>query len=365
MYDRTELVNHVIDTVRANLFEGGLFVVCVLFLFLGNLRAAFIVALAIPLSMLFAFSGMLRFGIAASLLSLGAIDFGMVVDSSVVMIENCVRHLSHGEAEKRGKLAVIRDAAAVEVRKPTLFGELIILIVYLPILTLEGIEGKLFRPMALTVIFALIGSMILSMTLMPALASLLLPKKISEREPFLLRVVKFFYVPVLKRTMRHKAAVLLFGATVLVVAFGMVAPNLGTEFVPKLSEGGDRPRHGPARGDEPGGVGADEHSGREGVARRVPRRDQSRLEPGRDRRGRHRPDGRRVDRHLHQPEAANEVDEGEDAGRVDGPDREGVADHPGAEVRVLAADRDADQRDGGRHPARTSRSNSTATTWKC
>ena len=236
VYDRTELVNYVIDTVRSNLFEGGLFVVCVLFLFLGNLRAAFIVALAIPLSMLFAFSGMLRFGIAASLLSLGAIDFGMVVDSSVVMIENCMRHLSHGEAEKRGKLAVIRDAA-VEVRKPTLFGELIILIVYLPILSLEGIEGKLFRPMALTVIFALIGSMILSMTLMPALASLVLPKRVSEREPLLLRAIKFFYVPVLHATMRHKAAVLLFGATVLAVAFGMVAPNLGSEFVPKLSEG--------------------------------------------------------------------------------------------------------------------------------
>jgi heavy metal efflux system protein len=236
VYDRTELVDYVIDTVRSNLFEGGLLVVCVLFLFLGNLRAAFIVALAIPLSMLFAFSGMLRFGIAASLLSLGAIDFGMVVDSSVVMIENCVRHLSHGEAEKRGKLAVIRDAA-VEVRKPTLFGELIILIVYLPILTLEGIEGKLFRPMALTVIFALLGSMILSMTLMPALASLLLPKKVSEREPFLIRAVKFFYVPVLKYTMHHKAAVLLFGATVLAVAFGVVAPRLGSEFVPRLSEG--------------------------------------------------------------------------------------------------------------------------------
>lgn len=236
VYDRTELVDYVIATVKANLFEGGLFVVCVLFLFLGNLRAAFIVALAIPLSMLFAFSGMLRFGIAASLLSLGAIDFGMVVDSSVVMIENCVRHLSHGEAEKRGKFAVIRDAA-VEVRKPTLFGELIILIVYLPILTLEGIEGKLFRPMALTVIFALLGSMILSMTLMPALASLLLPKRVSEKEPFLIRAVKFFYVPVLKYTMHHKAAVLLFGAIVLAVAFGMVAPRLGSEFVPKLSEG--------------------------------------------------------------------------------------------------------------------------------
>jgi cobalt-zinc-cadmium resistance protein CzcA len=235
VYDRTELVDYVINTVRANLFEGGLFVVCVLFLFLGNLRAAFIVALAIPLSMLFAFSGMLRFGIAASLLSLGAIDFGMVVDSSVVMVENCVRHLAHNP-EGKSRREVIRDAA-VEVRKPTLFGELIILIVYLPILTLEGIEGKLFRPMALTVIFALAGSMVLSMTLMPALASLVLPRRISEREPLLLRIIKAVYVPILKQTMQYKSAVLIFGATVLFMAFGMVAPQLGSEFVPRLSEG--------------------------------------------------------------------------------------------------------------------------------
>ena len=235
VYDRTELVDFVIKTVQANLFEGGLLVVSVLFLFLGNLRAAFIVALAIPLSMLFAFSGMWKFGIAASLLSLGALDFGMVVDSSVVMIENCVRRLAHNP-ESKDRLEVIREAA-VEVRKPTLFGELIILIVYLPILTLEGIEGKLFRPMAMTVIFALAGSMLLSMTLMPALASLLLPKRISETEPLLLRIVKFFYIPVLKATMRHKLAVLMFGGAVLFVAFGMIAPRLGSEFVPKLSEG--------------------------------------------------------------------------------------------------------------------------------
>ncbi|HMP03979.1 MAG TPA: efflux RND transporter permease subunit, partial [Gemmatales bacterium] len=141
VYDRTELVDYVIKTVRNNLFEAGLFVVAVLFLFLGNLRAAAIVALAIPLSMLFAFTGMLRFGISASLLSLGAIDFGMVVDSSVVMIENCVRHIAHGDNKQKSQIEVIRDAA-VEVRKPTLYGELIIMIVYLPILTLEGIEGK-------------------------------------------------------------------------------------------------------------------------------------------------------------------------------------------------------------------------------
>ncbi len=236
VYDRTELVEQVIDTVRQNLFEGGLLVVAVLFIFLGNLRAGLIVALAIPLSMLFAFAGMLRFGIAASLLSLGAIDFGLIVDSSVVMVENCVRHIAHGDNRRRCILDVIRDAA-VEVRGPTLFGELIIMIVYLPILTLEGIEGKLFRPMALTVIFALAGSMVLSLTLMPVLASLLLPRRPDEREPLLMRLIHRVYAPALRLAMRHKVAVVGFAVCVLVLAFGVVAPNLGSEFVPKLSEG--------------------------------------------------------------------------------------------------------------------------------
>jgi len=251
VYDRTELVDFVIDTVRKNLFEAGLLVVTVLFLFLGNLRAAAIVALAIPLSMLFAFCGMLRFGIAANLLSLGAIDFGMIVDSSVVMVENCVRHLARrerrDESQEPGasgsarsaldsRLSVIRDAA-IEVRKPTLFGELIIMIVYLPILTLEGIEGKLFRPMALTVIFALAGSMILSMTLMPVLASVLLPRRVDEREPLLMLLAKWVYRPILAVILRHKIEVLLCAVGVLVFAFLVVAPNLGSEFVPTLSEG--------------------------------------------------------------------------------------------------------------------------------
>jgi heavy metal efflux system protein len=236
VYDRTELVDHVIDTVRDNLCVGGLLVVIVLFLFLGNLRAGLIVSLAIPLSMLFAFTGMLRFGIAASLLSLGALDFGLVVDSSVVMVENCVRHLAHGVPKSRRVLDVVRDAA-VEVRKPTLFGELIIMIVYLPILTLEGTEGKLFRPMALTVVFALAGSMILSLTVMPVLASLLLGGKLHEGEPLLMRLVKFLYAPILRAAMRHKPLVVAFAVGVLIVAFGIIAPNLGTEFVPKLSEG--------------------------------------------------------------------------------------------------------------------------------
>jgi cobalt-zinc-cadmium resistance protein CzcA len=236
IYDRTELVDHVINTVKDNLFEGGMLVVAILFAFLGNLRAAMIVALAIPLSMLFAFSGMLRFVISASLLSLGAIDFGMIVDSSVVMVENCVRHIAHGDNRRRKTIDVVRDAA-IEVRKPTMFGELIIMIVYLPILTLEGVEGKLFRPMALTVIFALIGSMVLSLTLMPVLASLLLPKRINEREPFLMRIAHRIHAPILRFSMNHKLFVIGFAASVLFVAFGMIAPNLGSEFVPRLSEG--------------------------------------------------------------------------------------------------------------------------------
>ena len=236
VYDRTGLVDAVIETVQKNLFEGGLLVVAVLFIFLGSLRAGLIVAFAIPLSMLFAFSGMLQVGIAASLLSLGAIDFGLVVDSSVVMVENCARRMSHGIPRGQTKLDVIRDAA-IEVRKPTMFGELIIMIVYIPILTLAGVEGKLFRPMALTVIFALAGSMLLSLTLMPVLASYFLPSKIEEKEPLLIRGVKRLYKPILHFTMHQKTAVMLFAAGALAFAFGLIAPNLGSEFVPKLSEG--------------------------------------------------------------------------------------------------------------------------------
>jgi cobalt-zinc-cadmium resistance protein CzcA len=236
VYQRTELVDHVIKTVKNNLLEGGLMVIAVLFAFLGNLRAAAIVALAIPLSMLFAFCGMLRFGISASLLSLGAIDFGMIVDSSVVMVENCVRHIGHEQDKRRKMINIVREAA-IEVRKPTMFGELIIMIVYLPILTLEGIEGKLFRPMALTVIFALIGSLVLSLTLMPVLASLLLPRRIEEQEPILMRAIKSVYVPVLHLAMRYKALVIGLAGGLMFVAFAIVAPNLGSEFVPRLSEG--------------------------------------------------------------------------------------------------------------------------------
>ncbi|MCH7704544.1 MAG: efflux RND transporter permease subunit [Planctomycetes bacterium] len=233
VYDRTELVDRVLHTVKMNLLEGALLVIAVLFTFLGNLRAGLIVALAIPLSMLFAANCMLQAGIAGSLMSLGAIDFGLVVDSSVIQIENSVRHLAKN-TDGRSRLDVVRDAA-IEVRRPTMFGELIIMIVYLPILTLEGIEGKLFRPMALTVIFALLGSLILSLTLMPVLASLLLPKKANSREPVVVRIGKRLYAPMLDFVLRRRALVLSIVAVALITGTVM-ATRLGTVFIPRLSE---------------------------------------------------------------------------------------------------------------------------------
>jgi heavy metal efflux system protein len=233
LYRRTDLVDEVLRTVKKNLLEGALLVVAVLFVFLGNLRAGLIVALAIPLSMLFAFDLMLRAGVAGSLMSLGALDFGLVVDSSVIMVESSVRHLAE-DRSGRSVREIVREAA-VEVRKPTLFGELIIAIVYLPILALEGVEGKMFRPMALTVVFALAGSMILSLTLMPVLASLVLRKGRRERENLLVRTLKALYRPVLGFALRRQALVLLV-ALLLVGNAGFLATRLGSEFVPRLRE---------------------------------------------------------------------------------------------------------------------------------
>ncbi len=235
VYERTELVDHVLETVRENLLEGALLVVAVLFVFLGNLRAGFIVASAIPLSMLFAAQGMMRFGIAGSLMSLGAIDFGLIVDSSVIMVENSVRRLAASDRRKP-VLETVRDAA-IEVRKPTMYGELIIAIVFLPVLFLEGIEGKLFRPMALTLIFALAGSMLLSLTLMPVLASLVLRGRIRERENWFVRAAKAAYAPVLRFAIRRRRVVIV-GAIVLLGAGAALGTLIGSEFIPRLSEEG-------------------------------------------------------------------------------------------------------------------------------
>ena len=234
LYDRAHLIEQTLDTVLHNLAEGGALVIIILLALLGNIRGGLIVALAIPLSMLFAANVMLVTGVTASLMSLGAIDFGMIVDSSVIMIENCVRRLAH-EGGSRSRLDIIRDAA-IEVRKPTMFGEMIIAIVYLPILALQGTEGKLFRPMALTVIFALAGSMILSLTLMPVLASMALSEKTQEKDVWLVRLMKAVYTPVLDVVLKRPAiaALLAFGLIGLSIPMGM---NLGAEFMPRLNEG--------------------------------------------------------------------------------------------------------------------------------
>ncbi len=236
VYQRTELVDHVIGTVKENLLIGAILVVAVLFAFLGNIRAGLIVALAIPLAMLFSFSMMMQFGIAASLLSLGAIDFGLVVDSSVIIVENSVRRVGHDNEHGGGTpvIDLVRDAA-VEVRKPTMFGELIIMIVFLPILLLEGIEGRMFRPMALTVIFALASSIIFSLTLTPVLCSLALGRRVRERENWLVRAAQRMYRPFLHAALRYRWAAAALGLA-LVAGGALLAPKLGWSFIPRLYE---------------------------------------------------------------------------------------------------------------------------------
>ncbi len=234
-YDRTELVQRTIKTVGKNLVEGGLLVVVVLLLLLGSLRGGLIVASAIPLSMLVAFIGMKAAGLSGNLMSLGAIDFGLIVDGSVVMIENIVRVLH----QRRGETGVSHvekvRSAAHQVARPVVFAVGIIMIVYVPILGLRGVEGKMFMPMALTVVFALAASLVAALTLMPVLASLFL-ENVSEKEPWLFRVAKRVYQPALPHVLRHKRAT--FGAAVgMFVASMALVPFMGAEFIPRLDEG--------------------------------------------------------------------------------------------------------------------------------
>lgn len=234
-YDRTALVKKTIATVEKNLVEGGVLVIAVLLLLLGNVRGGLIVASAIPLSMLFAFTGMVQAGLSGNLMSLGAIDFGLIVDGSVVMIENIVRKVSERQRPGATREDVIREAGR-EVARPVFFAVLIIMIVYLPILTLEGVEGKMFRPMALTVVFALIGSLILSLTVMPVLASLLFRGKVSEHEPRVIHWLKARYRPILATTSAHPGTTAVVAGGVFALSM-LLVPFMGTEFIPKLDEG--------------------------------------------------------------------------------------------------------------------------------
>lgn len=236
VYDRTQLIDRVIATVRQNLLEGAFLVVVILYVMLGNLRAGLVAATAIPLSMMCGFIGMWQAGIAASLLSLGAIDFGIVVDSSVVVIESILEKIGHHPGAKgAARLALVREATNA-VKKPACFGQLIIMIVYIPILTLEGVEGKMFRPMALTVIFILVGSLVLSLTVVPVLSSLVLPSRMDSHDVLLVRVLRRLYQPVLRACLSARGTLALVACVILGITV-LRAASLGTEFVPKLSEG--------------------------------------------------------------------------------------------------------------------------------
>lgn len=233
-YDRTDLIWKTIRTVATNLIEGGLLVVAVLFYFLGNVRGAIIVALTIPLSMLFSFLGMHWLGLSANLMTLGAIDFGMIVDGSVVMVENTVRHLSERKEGESTRHIIFTSAR--EVARPILFGVFIIIIVYLPIVTLTDMEGKMFSPMAFTVGFALLGSLILTMTLVPTLCSFLLKGKVVEKNPWLLVKIRDNYLPILRQSLANPKKTLLITSAALVASL-LLVPFLGSEFLPTLDEG--------------------------------------------------------------------------------------------------------------------------------
>ena len=233
-YDRTELVDRTIRTVARNLLEGGALVILVLLLLLGSLRGGLIVAAAIPLSMLVAFSAMSWAGLSGNLMSLGAIDFGLIVDGSVVLIENVIRYLHAHRDDPAPHLEKVRRACH-EVARPVVFAVGIIMVVYLPILALRGVEGKMFGPMALTVVFALAGSLVCALTLMPVLASLLL-RRVQEREPLLFRLAKRAYEPLLRRTLGQPLRAGLAAVLLFLASLGL-APFLGAEFIPRLDEG--------------------------------------------------------------------------------------------------------------------------------
>ncbi len=241
VYDRAELVNNTVATVLTSLLEGGLLVVAVLFILLGNIRAALVVALVIPFSMLFAVLGMQRFGISGNLMSLGAIDFGLIVDGAVVIVENAVRRLADarkhaGRTLSRSEVREHVGWAAQQVTRPVAFAVTIITVVYLPVLALEGTEGKMFKPMAFTVVFALLGALILSLTAVPALATLVLSGDTREPRNVVMQATSRAYRRTLDAAMRLPAITLGISAA-LVVGAGLLYMRLGSEFIPQLDEG--------------------------------------------------------------------------------------------------------------------------------
>ena len=240
VYDRTTLVDKAIWTVQKNLTEGALLVIVILFLLLGNFRAALITAAVIPIAMLATISGMVEAGVSANLMSLGALDFGLIVDGAVIIIENSIRRLS--EAQKENGLLPLKErleivfSATNEVIRPSLFGVIIITVVYIPLFSLTGVEGKMFHPMASTVVMALLSALVLSFTFIPAAIAIFMNGKVSEKESFIIRGAKSIYQPLLKAAIKLRWLVLV-GAMALVSFAGWLATTLGSEFIPELNEG--------------------------------------------------------------------------------------------------------------------------------
>ncbi len=242
VYDRTELVNQTIDTVRTNLLEGALLVVVILFLFLGNIRAALITAAVIPLSMMVTLFGMVEIGVSANLMSLGALDFGLIVDGAVIIVENCIRRLAQAQPAENNLCLPLKERlnlvyeATSEVIRPALFGVVIITLVYIPIFSLTGIEGKMFYPMAATVVMALVAAILISLTIVPAAVAVFMNGKIKETENPVVQTSKRLYQPALKFVLKFPKLVVVL-ATGLVVYSSWLMTTLGTEFIPQLDEG--------------------------------------------------------------------------------------------------------------------------------
>lgn len=241
VYDRTDLVDRTIATVEKNLVEGALLVIVVLFLLLGNIRAAIITAAVIPLAMLLTITGMVENRVSGNLMSLGALDFGLIVDGAVIIVENCLRRF--GEAQHRLGRLMTRDErfalaakATDEVIKPSLFGVLIIALVYVPIFALTGVEGKMFHPMAFTVVTALTAALVLSLTFVPAAVALFVTGKVDEKEGFIMRRARGWYGPLLDKALAHRRWMVA-GAALLTVLAGLGATRMGAEFIPSLDEG--------------------------------------------------------------------------------------------------------------------------------
>ncbi|WP_323120080.1 efflux RND transporter permease subunit [Burkholderia alba] len=241
VYDRTVLVEKAVATVKKNLLEGALFVIAILFLFLGNIRAALITALVIPLSMLMTFTGMVNAKVSANLMSLGALDFGIIIDGAVVIVENCVRRLAHAQSAigrpltREERFAEVFSASQ-EARRALIFGQIIIMVVYLPIFALTGVEGKMFHPMATTVVMALAAAMVLTVTFIPAAVALFIGDKVQEKENRLMTWARRAYEPLLAACLRHAKRVLI-GTGAIVVVTALLATRLGSEFIPSLNEG--------------------------------------------------------------------------------------------------------------------------------